>query len=93
MYLLGIKTGKLGGLRSPRRAGTWPPFLHAVWERGRRKKGLATAGLAVSFGPAWEEVAGRQQEALFCTHQLCWVPGSVVPQPHPHQAMGKALDP
>lgn len=52
MYLLSIKTGKLGGLRSLRRAGTWPPFLHAVWERGSRKKGLATAGLAVSSGPA-----------------------------------------
>lgn len=40
IYLLGTRTGRPGGLRS----------LGHVWERGSRKKGLATAGLAVSSG-------------------------------------------
>lgn len=48
MYLLG--TGSPGGLRSLEHAGTWPPFFPTVWERGSRKKGLATAGLVVSSG-------------------------------------------
>lgn len=64
--VMGTGTGRPGGLRSLGHEGTWPPFFPTVWERGSRKKGLATARLAVSSGLGRRWRGGRRPGSRLC---------------------------